>query len=162
MTIHRIREIVPNRNGELIFPVATRRHKRLLAPDDDFNAPTDDEMPVLTATSDDEADGPDTDADEPSGNHTLRASTPLQYLHPYHELGSPPTDPSPLQGGLVPSGDTRGLGLETFPGRGPTRKWTGSTRPPNIPSELWQTSSAKMMKTGRSRVQSRTRRSRRL
>ncbi len=69
--IHRIREFVPNRKGEFIFPVAIRRHKRLLAPDDDFNAPTDDEMPVLTATSDDEADGPDTDADEPSGSYTL-------------------------------------------------------------------------------------------
>ncbi len=147
--IHRIRGIAPNRKGEFIFLVANLRHKRMMALGDDFNAPTDDEMPVLTATSDDEADGPDTDADEPSGSYKLLFGPADPRIDadavppPHHELGSPPTDPSPLQGGWVPAGDTRGLGLESSPRRGKVRKYTGSTRPPTIPSELWQKSSAK-------------------
>ncbi len=40
--------------------------------------------------------------------------------------------------GLPPGTDTRGMGLESFDGRGPVRKSAGTTRPPTIPPEVWQ------------------------
>ncbi len=64
-------------------------------------------------------------------------------------LGANPT-PAPLPGppmapfyGLPPGTDTRGMGLESFDGRGPVRKSTGATRPPTIPPEVWGTHSPK-------------------
>ena len=86
-------------------------------------------MPVLVdETSDDEADGLGADPDDTPVNYPLlygpadpRIDAAAVHPHP-HSLAHPPTGPSPLQGGVVPSGDTRGLGLESFPGRGPVRK----------------------------------------
>ena len=161
---HRVREIVMNRTGHFIFPVANLRQKRLLLADDDFNAPTDDEMPELVPTSDDEAPDPETGDDEegPSSSNAYLNGIADPRVDadalpsPYHDLGSPPTAPSPPQGGVVPAGDTRGLGLESSPGRGPIRKYKGSTRPPTIPSELWQGVSKQRQKNY-SRVQGRTR-----
>ena len=63
-------------------------------------------------------------------------------------LASMGASPVPLPSALVPAdgSDTRGLGLETLPGRGGVRVRKGSTRPPNIPPELWQSISAKRKK----------------
>ncbi len=154
MKFHRVREIVMNRTGHFIFPVANLRQKRLLLADDDFNAPTDDEMPELVPTSDDEAPDPETGDDEegPSSSNAYLNGIADPRVDadalpsPYHDLGSPPTAPSPPPGGVVPAGDTRGSGLESFPGRGPIRKYKGSTRPPTTPSELWQGMSKKRQK----------------
>ena len=59
-------------------------------------------------------------------------------------LGASST-PAPLHGppiapfyGLPPCTDTRGMGLETFEGRGPVRKSAGTTRPPTVQPEVWQ------------------------
>ena len=46
--------------------------------------------------------------------------------------------------GLPPGTDIRGLGLETFVGRGAVRNSTGTTRPPTIPPELWQLKSPEL------------------
>ena len=46
--------------------------------------------------------------------------------------------------GLPPGTDIRGLGLETFVGRGAVRNSTGATRPPTIPPELWQLKSPEL------------------
>ena len=83
---------------------------------EDFDAP--DEMPELvTDVSDDEAERPPADSDEP--------------------LAKAETTPVPARAPVTGT-DTRGLGLETFEGRGPTgavRVRRGSTRAPHISPE---------------------------
>ncbi len=46
--------------------------------------------------------------------------------------------------GHPPGTDTRGMGLESFDGRGPVRKSKGATRPPTIPPAVWGKASPKI------------------
>ena len=124
--IHRVREVVPNR-GVFIFPVATLRHKGIIEPGDVFSAPADD-MPVLdAATSDDEADGLGTGPDDTPVNYPLLYGPADPRIDaaavrpPSHSLAHPPTGPSPLQGGVVPPGDTMGTRIRVVP-----RTWLSS------------------------------------
>ena len=59
------------------------------------------------------------------------------HLPPDTDIGSDGNPPAgamlPAYTGIAPGTDTRGMGLESFPGRGKVRKRKGTTRPPTIP-----------------------------
>ena len=126
--VHRIKEVVKNHTGKSTFPVARWRRTRELNMVD-FDNSTDPEMPELCDTSDDEA------PPRPPGSSSDGigvSSERLDTLPPTHQNSSP-----------APGTDTRGLGLETFEGRGSVRMRKGTTRPPTIPPEFWQKHSKK-------------------
>ena len=126
--VHRIKEVVKNHTGNFTFPVARWRRRREISMTD-FDNPTDPEMPELRDTSDDEA------PPRPPGSSSDGAGVSSQR--------SDPVPPPAIQSPPAPGTDTRGLGLETFDGRGSVRMRKGTTRPPTIPPELWGTHSKK-------------------
>jgi hypothetical protein len=134
--IHRIKEVVTNHTGKFTFPVAELRQKGGLG-EAHFGPPCDPEMPDLVVDeSDDEA------LPQAAGSSTDIPDVPIQADPP---LEAVPSHDGPLSGntGLAPGTDTRGMGLETFGGRGGVRVRKGSTRPPDISPELWQSISKK-------------------
>ena len=98
--------------------------------DEDFDAP-DDGPPGLVESSDDEDEKPHTGA---TGSSPQEESPPNT-----RKPTSPPVEaeldcePSTKRDTHDVGKDTRGLGLETFDGRGAVRKYKGSKRPPIDP-----------------------------
>ena len=114
MKAHRIKEVVKNHKGKFTFPVAQWRRKREIYMTD-FDNPTDPEMPELIDTSGDEA------PPRPPGSSSDGAGVSSQR--------SDPVPPPVIQSPPAPGTDTRGLGLESFDGRGSVRMRKGTTRP---------------------------------
>ena len=126
--IHRTKEIVKNYGARFIFPVAYWRYRRLISGSDETDATV---FPSCI----------------PEGADVARASGDAP-LPP----DAPPVETMPAQAGsssangVAPGTDTRGMGLETFEGRGAVRHRKGTSRPPTISPELWQSISAKRKK----------------
>ena len=89
----------------------------------------------------------------------LQLSIPATTSSALPDPSTPPSDRAPPLGEVAaeagplptntrpPTGvDTRGMGLETFDGRGGVRTRKGSSRPPTISPEIWQMHSAKRKK----------------
>ena len=114
--VHRVKDVLKHLSGVFISPVAERRQKRI-PKDEEFNAY--EGMPTLGDGNDESDDeGLPTDADSNADNQPTEADVPSA-------------------GTVAPTTgvDTRGFGLETFDGRGPTgavRVRNGSTRPTEL------------------------------
>ena len=114
--VHRIKEIVSSHSGKFIFPIAIWRQKQFLSEAQLAPPPVTSEAPAIDSSDDEfgipDPSTPSTDLAPPVGEVTA-------------EAGPLPTNTS------LPTGiDTRGMGLETFSGRGGVRIRKGSTRPP--------------------------------
>ena len=109
---------------------------------------TDDDMPGLVRDIDSE-DEETTTLPRPAASSTDGIDVSVARSDIPQPSDVPPAETRPSQDGLLsvtgiaPGTDTRGLGLETFAGRGSVRVRKGSTRPPSIPPELWQRISKK-------------------
>ena len=135
--IHRIKEVLPSRHGLFNFPVARWRQKLVLW--QSYGIPDDPDMPGLCASSDDDEPPPqggvsDNPTDRP-GSSTDGLGVATAGSDPLAPPSVPLAGVLPPQGGalsangIAPGTDTRGMGLETFEGRGSVRVRKGSTRP---------------------------------
>ena len=104
--------------------------------DEDFGAP--DELPDLVGTSDDEDAGPDLGATGSSPKEEL----PTNPTSPPVEVELE-REPSTKRESPAIGKDTRGVGLDTFDGRGAVRRYKGSKRPPATGPEQWRISTAR-------------------
>ena len=129
--VHRTKEVVPNLSGKFIYPVAKWRRKALLRGDHSDHT-TDPDLPALGDTSGGEDDSDDEPPRPPGSSGDL---PPVPTFPPPDEV-SAKAGPQSEYTETAPGTDTRGLGLETFDGRGSVRVRKGSTRPPTIPPEL--------------------------
>jgi hypothetical protein len=127
--VHRIREVVANLNGKFYFPVARWRRAELLNYSE-HGLPTDPDMPGLEKDSSDDEELPPRAAGSSTDlpNAAADVSSPITLL---------PAEAAPRGELLSANTDTRGLGLETFAGRGGVRKSKNTSRPPYIMPELW-------------------------
>jgi hypothetical protein len=159
--VHRVREVVTNHTGKFSFPVARWRRTELLNYQE-HGLPTDPDMPDLEKDSSDDEEPPP----RPAGSSTDKADATLARGGAAADIVVPSPIPLPAPAEVIPSPggllsantgvDTRGLGLETFGGRGGVRKSKNTTRPPNIPPELWQVIGKKRQKKGDRGVRTRT------
>ncbi len=125
--IHRIKEVVPNTDGKLLFPVAAWRQERLLKADP-FQVPPE----VEEVRESDDIEALPLDDPLPAGISAGSSG----YNGASWIPGSVPPRPSAPFYGLPPGTDIRGMGLEYFEGRGAVAKSARTTRPPTIPPEL--------------------------
>ncbi len=124
-------------DGKFVFPVAVWRRELLLKADH-LGVPAEvEEVEPL--------DDVELDVDEPRPPGS--SGDGLGGLGSSLAPGPVPGPPMAPFYGLPPGTDTRGLGLESFDGRGPVRKSAGTTRPPTIPPEFWGTYAPATQKT---------------
>ncbi len=130
--IHRIKEVVPNPDGKFLFPVAVWRQERLLKADH-FNVPAE----VEEVHESDDIEALPLDDPLPAG---IGSGSSGDYGATWVPGSVPPYPTAPFYG-LPPGTDVRGMGLESFDGRGRAAKSATANRPPTIPPELWQKTS---------------------
>ena len=164
--IHRIKEVLRNRSGLYDFPVAQWRQIRVLRLS--FDEPDDPDEPKICSSSDDDEPPPQGGVpDNPSD--LARSSTDglgvaTERSDPLIPTDIPPAEMLPPKAGalsangIAPGTDTRGMGLETFEGRGSVRGRKGVHKAPNYPPRTLADNFHEPAKTGDRRLPGRARR----